>query len=402
MSRNLYKATLAALIATVCSLNGEDAKNTATKTAVKDSPATKNTPVKAVSEVKAFKAFTGKVSRSHVRMRLLADLESQVISELNKGDYIIVTGEKGDFFAIEPNPSFKAYIFRSFVLDNVVEGNHVNVRLSPELEAPVIAHLDSGYRIEGKICEKNPKWLEITPPKGVCFYIAKEYVENVGDPSVKTTRDSRLAEVSRLFESAQFLTQSEMLKPFEEIDFSKITRSYTRIVEEFKDFPEFAEKSQTKLYDLQETYLKKKIAYLESRASQLSTGHMLAKNETPTNSPIRTEAMSATERMKIWFPVEEALYLTWSMRHHAKTIDDFYEEQKLQAITLCGTLDSFVEPIKNKPGEYILKNKEVPIAYLYSTTVNLAPFIGKNIQILASPRTNNHFAFPAFYVLNAE
>lgn len=123
-----------------------------------------------------FNAFTGKIKGKKVRLRLRADLDSQVVKELNKNDYITITGEKGDFWAVEPPNNIKAYVFRRFIIDNEVEGNKVNVRLEPSLESPIIGHLNAGDKVNGIICAVNNKWMEIAPPSNTQFYIAKDYI----------------------------------------------------------------------------------------------------------------------------------------------------------------------------------------------------------------------------------
>ena len=127
-------------------------------------------------------AFTGKVKKNKVRLRLQPNTDSPVVKELEKGALLLVTGELDDFWAVTPTSDLKAYVFRSFVLDNQIEGNRVNVRLEPNTEAPILAHLNSGDHVEGTICASSNKWLEITPPSTVQFYIAKNYVENLGGP----------------------------------------------------------------------------------------------------------------------------------------------------------------------------------------------------------------------------
>ena len=59
--------------------------------------------------------------------------------------------------------------------------------------------------------------------------------------------------------------------------------------------------------------------------------------------------------------------------------------------------------IKNKPGDFILRdNSDIPLGYLYSTQVDLKAFEGKEVSVLVVSRPNNHFAFPAYYVINIE
>jgi len=347
------------------------------------------------------KAFTGKVVGSHVRLRTSPDLDSYIVSELPKDEYIIVASEKGEFYAVEPPLDQKAYIFRGFIIDNIVEGERVNVRLSPDRDAPVIGHYSTGTRIDGKICANNNKWLEITVPKETRFYVAKEYIEYAGKPEMKLVHDKRKEAVKQLFDATQILTQKELLKPFHEIDSDRISHNCQTIINDYADFTTYAEKATKILAQFQEDYLHRKIAYLEAKASKMGSGP-ISQEEIYEISNKQTEYVSPTDRMKTWEPVEEALYLSWSAMHHAKTMDDFYQDQKLKAAKLTGILEAYKEPVKGRPGDYCIKEKDVPVAYLYSTHLNLEDFVGKRVTFLVSPRDNNNFAFPAYYVLGAE
>ena len=344
--------------------------------------------------------FTGKVIGKNVRMRISADLESHIVKELGKNDLIVISGEKEDFYEVEPLTNMKAYIFRSFVLDNVVEGNRVNVRLNPDLEAPIVSHLSTGTRIDGIICEKNMKWLEIDPPADTRFFVAKEFIEYAGTPDLKATMDRRQASVTQLMESSTLLTQAEMCKPFEEIDRDRVISTFQQIIDNYIDFPEFVDKSREGLSAFTETFLQKKIAYLENKTAQLSK--QVSRELSFVSALNRENDVSPTDRMKTWEHVEESLYLSWTSLHHAKNMNDYYVEQKLHATSISGILEAYPEPIKNKPGDFVVKERDIPVAYVYSTHVNLHHLTGKRVNLLVTPRPNHSFAFPAFYVLDAE
>ena len=106
--------------------------------------------------------------------------------------------------------------------------------------------------------------------------------------------------------------------------------------------------------------------------------------------------------MKAWEPYEEAMYLSWASMHHAKTMDDFYADQKMKSKTVSGILEAYREPVKNMPGNFIVKERDVTVAYVYSTHVNLEDYVGKRVNLIVSSRPNNSFAFPAYYVLEVE
>jgi len=63
-----------------------------------------------------------------------------------------------------------------------------------------------------------------------------------------------------------------------------------------------------------------------------------------------------------------------------------------------GKIVSYDDNISNKPGNYLIQMNNKQMAYLYSTQVDLSKHINKNIEILVSPRPNNNFAYPAYFV----
>ena len=65
-------------------------------------------------------------------------------------------------------------------------------------------------------------------------------------------------------------------------------------------------------------------------------------------------------------------------------------------------IEPYTYSVKEKPGDFILRSGESPIAYLYSTHIDLEKWVGKSVTVMTSPRPNNHFAFPAFFVLSVE
>jgi|SRR5579862_312314 len=341
-----------------------------------------------------FSPFTGKVKGKKVRLRLRPDLDSHVIKELNKEDLVSVVGEKGDFWAVEPPNHFKAYVFRSFILDNVVEGNHVNVRLEPGTDAPVIGHLNAGDRVDPVIAAANNKWCEITPPPSCRFYVAKDLVAFAGGPELKKQMDKRHDAGEELVDTTSLLAKAELRKSFDEIDFNRVIHSYHTVIDDFDEFPELVEQAKEALASFQEAYLQKRIVHLENQPKE-----QLVRSD---DSAKKDALKALTDRMKMWEPIEEALYLSWANFSEKQGVDKFYEEQKLTSETISGIVDAYLSPVKSKPGDFILRSGDLPIAYLYSTQVNLNNMIGKRVNLVVSPRPNNNFAFPAYFVLGIE
>jgi len=378
-----------------------------------------------------FEPFTGKVSKSKVRLRLQPNYDGQVVKEIEPGDLFLVLNQSEDFFAVKPPAEFKAYVFRTFVLDDVVEGNRVNVRLKPDLDAPVVAQLNSGDGVKGIIDPANPKWLEINIPDSTHFYIAKEYVEKIGDADYLALQEKRREDVEHLLVNNELMVRQEMQKPFNQINVENIKSSYQRILSDYSDFPEAAARAKQDLAALQEAYTHKKVAYLESQsrfaASKIEDAQKLSRelqvhktkiadlqqqieqnrNLPPNGSSeffVPNKPQALPMNMSTWLPLEESLFAAWSNQTGDPDIHHFYREQKQYATHLKGLIEPYSRPVKNKPGDYILVNpmSKLPMAYLYSTQVNLQDYVGHEITLRASPRPNNHFAYPAYYVLYVE
>lgn len=359
----------------------------------------------------SFSPFTGKITRNKVRLRNKPSLEGQIIRELSKGDMLVVVGETEDFYAVEPPADTKAYVFRTFVLDNQIEGNHVNVRTSPDLDAPVIAQLNSGDAVTGSISPQNSKWFEISPPVSAKFYICKDYLEKIGDQHLMATILKRRLEVNDLLENSYKLAEGELQKPFPDMQLEKVLKNYQVIVNEYSDFPDQAARAKELSAQLQEQYLSKKIAYLEAKAAENSA---LAQKERATSETefsvdqkMDQPTMAVLEEREPpspWLAKERNIFEAWANTKGGGSFEDFYADQTNGAVVLEGVVESYKRPVKNRPGDYLLvsKHSSLPIAYLYSTKVNLDEQLGRSVNLVAVERPNNYYAYPAYFVISID
>jgi uncharacterized protein YgiM (DUF1202 family) len=379
------------------------------------------------ANVSSNESFTGKVTKNKVRIRLQPSFEGQVMGELNKGDFVLALGEAEDYYAIQPPENARGYIFRTFVLDNVIEGTRVNVRTKPDTEAPVIAQLNSGDRVEGTISPNNNKWYEVKLPKTARFYVSKDYIEKAGDSRLFAHQMKRQEEVYNLLNTTEGVARIELQKPYDQIKIDSIRTNYKHIIYDFPDFPEASDKAKTLLSSLELAYKEKKMAYLENeshRASadlelrnqrlseELSTHkrkletleQQLQNNQSIALNPSTKVHNQLPVNMAEWLPQEESLFMAWSERTGNDDPSDYYTEQKNKSVVLKGFIEAYSRPVKNKPGDYMLVNPatKLPIAYLYSTQINLHDLIGHEVAMRVTARPNNNYAFPAYFVLSIE
>lgn len=380
----------------------------------------------------SFNAFTGKIVGNKVRLRTQPSMDSPIVRELNKNDLIIVLSEEEDFFVIAPPVDLKGFIFRTFVLDNVIEGNRVNVRLEPNLESPIIAQLNSGDHVNGTISTQNNKWLEISLPSNARFFVAKDYIEKIGDASLLAKIEQRKEEVNYLLNTSEQLSREILQKPFEQIDLTLVYKNLHKILNGYEEFPQQVERAKELLSKIQETYLHKKIAYLELQykimnATKEKNAMLMAEMQAKQNKiqelelqlqnheneemkeedfffheeqPV-IEKPLISQKMASWIPVEEKFYQEWQKNHPKENDEAFYAEEKQNTVVLKGILEPYNRPIKNKPGDYLLVNpvNNLPIAYLYSTQVDLQTLVDEEVVLQGIERPNNNFDYPAYAII---
>ncbi|MFZ4098934.1 MAG: SH3 domain-containing protein [Chlamydiia bacterium] len=354
----------------------------------------------ALQQRQSIAAMTGRISRDRVRLRNRADRDAPVIMELHKDDLVLIDGLERDFYAVRPMQGMKAYVFRSYILDGNVEASNVNVRLAPSLDATVIGRLQQGERVSGEIAAAQSKWLEIACPEQCRFFVAKEYVEQAGGPDLYQKMGARQSEMHRLLQRAEHLAQQELSKPYDQMRLDEAQVLLQQVAQGFRDFPSHAERAQTLLTKIQKDYLGKKANFLggESGASVAQEPLALAAVEDLSAS----ESRPITDRMRLWEPVEQGLIESWIAANTNQTPLDYYAEELRTASELEGILEPFASTGTNRPGDYVLKKGAVPAACVYSTSVNLQDQVGRKVRLLASPRPDHHYAFPAYYVHDVE
>lgn len=344
------------------------------------------------STASTLQPFTGSISGSRVRLRLQPTLDSVVLKEFSPRDLVQVVGESDDFYAILPESCHKGYIFRTYILDNSVEGSNVNVRLKPDTGAPVIVQLQQGDKVTGKPCKENSKWLEIELPPSVRFYVAKEFVVKEGPLSIYTERTKLKQDLLDQIQSLNKKITLEFAKPFNEIDPSSIKKELEDILNKAKtDMPEVAKKASWLIRKVEQEYLRLKIQTNTTPPAQEPKQEQPQVTPTPVKNPSISFSLKEQEQQYIQSKLDSK---------EVATTDELYALEQKTPVLLKGKIVPFERSLKIKPGDFMLIHPvtKVPVAYLYSTQVDLEPLVGTMVAIEAGERPNHDFALPAYFV----
>lgn len=366
----------------------------------------------------AFMPFTGEIKGHRVRLRVAPHTDSAVIKELSKGDLVAVIGEKKDFYVIAAMDGMKGYVFRTFILDNTIEGEQVNVRSEPSTSAPILSRLSRGTQVSLTKNQPTGKWSEIELPSQCVLYIAKNFITNKGPVELYKKQEQQKKLAVNLLEQAQTFAKIELQKDLNDIDLEAIYKKINLLQDdEFKNVPNLSQHIQKILEEVQDAYLTKSMEHAQNvTASKPNTVSNAAEQATSVTSEpnkktgsllsrhIRKQiAVKTSPSLKGRETLEYSLFKIWvSMRSHGQTetltIEDFYKDEQKKQQILTGELEPYAHVVKNNPGDFLLKNGETTVAFLYSTKIDLNLWVGKKISITCLPRPNNFFAFPAYYV----
>lgn len=348
----------------------------------------------------SFEPFTGCIRRNKVRMRVGADVNSPILSELSQGVLLAVVGQQEDFYAVRPPEQVKAYIYRTYILNNHVDASRVNVRLTPSMDGPIVGQLHKGDRIDGQIYKDNDQWLELNLPENMPLYISKEFIEKVGPPSYLAAVQARRAEAIEWIRLGEVAAQKAIELPRssyssnDDIDLSHAYSYFNKVKTNAQDFPDLTLRAEQARLAIDQAAQQKKAEWKD-----LSRQHI---NPLPPSHMPAAIPRSMPESMAYWIPREQMLFEEWRKTHSEETITAFYTAQQEEAVQLQGVIQPYTRSVQNRPGNFLLIHPVDghPIAFLYSTQVNLQEHVGNTLSLLALPRPNHNFAFPAFFVFS--
>jgi hypothetical protein len=344
-------------------------------------------------EINIGEAFTGKVTGSRVRLRLNPSLDGLILKECSQGDLLVITGEEGDFYAVKPDSSWKGYVYRAYILDNTVEAHNVNLRLEPDTGAPILAKLNQGDHIVGTLCQNNNKWLVVDLPEDLRFYIAKSYVSKVGDVAFYQKSVTKRAQTVSRLEQIEHAITVELQKPFPEIQLVPLVNDLKVIAAQSQELPELAARAQALIQTAQETYLAKSPGHTSHQeiAMVTKTAELPAPQKTALPHRFASCALEEQENTLVSQAIQSG-----------KTAEKFYQDELANSLELFGQLIPYERIVRNRPGDFMLVDAttKVPLAYLYSTKVDLGLYSGQMIKVRVTARPNHHFALPAFFVVD--
>jgi len=151
--------------------------------------------IPAVIFAQAQKVLLGEAKEDMVNVRSGANINFEVISQLEKGEAVEIIGEQYDWYKVRLPKITACYVNAQFLdlsSDNElaqVIGNDVNIRSNPNLNSTVLGKLAEGSTV--KIRSKNSEFIEIDCPEDIAGWVNKSLLQVDNNTQIQNSSDKK-------------------------------------------------------------------------------------------------------------------------------------------------------------------------------------------------------------------
>ena len=302
------------------------------------------------TEASTVEARTGEINAHEVNVRAGAHLNYEILSQLDKGDLVLVKETRSGWTRIAMPPGALAWVSSRYVADDgLVEGDRVNARSGPGLNYNLLCQLKRDDQVIIKETSKDRAWYGIVPPEAAAAWVYAKYVTDKGPASLYADWAPRKARCIALLASADRLRNYELKRREDQIRFDAILANYRRVENDYADMPE----ART---------AKRRIRELERIKADVTERLAAGGSRKPTGTETTEEATSETEPDT-----------TTEQREQP-------DEPEAKYLTAKGVLREISRESTGK-GLYRITREDRWICIVKSGTLDLAAYAGKSIQV---------------------
>ena len=117
------------------------------------------------------------VLNERVNLRAKANMESEVVAQVNQGDVLKVKSFQDQWVEVEPPEKADLWVHRDFIKDNVVTASKLYVRAGASINYSIVGMLKRGDTVVPK--GEFGEWIRITPPPSCSLWVNRDLVQPV-------------------------------------------------------------------------------------------------------------------------------------------------------------------------------------------------------------------------------
>lgn len=142
-----------------------------------------------VSGACAAESFPGVINTGDVHIRADATVGAISICQAKEGQAVEVVDAAYDWYQITLPDQAPVFVFAKFVkrdADNewVISGSNVNLRMQPDLGAPILGQVDKGTKVQ--VITESGEWYRIKPLPSTRGWIHKKFVDRATEPPLQS------------------------------------------------------------------------------------------------------------------------------------------------------------------------------------------------------------------------
>ena len=117
------------------------------------------------------------VSSERVNLRAKANMESEVVGQVNQGESLKVKSFQDQWVEVEPPAKIDLWVHRDFIKDNVVTASKLYVRAGAGINYSIVGTLKRGDAVVPK--GEFGEWIRINPPPACSLWVSRDLVQTV-------------------------------------------------------------------------------------------------------------------------------------------------------------------------------------------------------------------------------
>ncbi len=185
-------------------------------------------------------SFVGICTGNKVNVRAGADINYEVITQINKDNKIVILGKSYKWYKIKIPRGTDCFVHKDYIQskDNLrmIKGDHINIRSAPDIKHSVLGQLNNNDPI--KIKAREGDWYRIAAPKEFCAWVYSDFIKYYSTLAEFELEQERIGQRQDLFEQLEYDYKKQTAGSVFKADFSKLSKSYQQFLNKYPQSPE--------------------------------------------------------------------------------------------------------------------------------------------------------------------
>ena len=151
-------------------------------------------------------SFVGICTGNKVNVRAGADINYEVITQINKNDKIVVLGKSYKWYKIKIPQGTDCFVHKDYIQSKgnlkKIKGDHINIRSGPDIKHSVLGQLNNNDPV--KIKTQEGDWYRIAAPKEFFAWVYSDFIKYYSTLAEFELEQEHIHQRQDLFEKLEY------------------------------------------------------------------------------------------------------------------------------------------------------------------------------------------------------